>query len=185
MRIIAGKHRGRVLKEFPGTNIRPTSDRAREALFNIYAALIPNSTVLDMFAGSGAVGIEAISRGAKEVVFTDVDKESINLIKSNLLLIKENATVIFKDGIEYAKSCAKKFDFIFIDPPYKTDLGVKALKTVGSLGLLNKGGVAVFESDKECNEDIEGLKKVSSRRYGKNCFNIYENAREENTDGVH
>lgn len=174
MRIIAGKHRGRVLKEFKGTSVRPTSDRAREALFNIFASKIPDCAFLDMFAGSGAVGIEAISRGAKDVVFIDADKNSINLINSNLSLIGETATVIRKDGIEYAKTTAKKFDFIFIDPPYNSDLGERALKVISESGILNDGGVAVFESDQEFSVEFTGLKKVASRRYGKNCFNVYE-----------
>lgn len=174
MRIIAGKHRGRVLKEFKGTSVRPTSDRAREALFNIFASKIPGCAFLDMFAGSGAVGIEAISRGAKDVVFIDADKNSINLISSNLSLIGENATVLRKDGIEYAKTTTKKFDFIFIDPPYDSDLGERALKAVSENGILNEGGVAVFESDQEFSGEFTELQKVATRRYGKNCFNVYE-----------
>lgn len=174
MRIIGGKHRGRVLKEFGGTDVRPTSDRAREALFNIFAVQIPDSAFLDLFAGSGAVGIEAISRGAKKVVFTDIRKESVALIENNLALVRENATVLLKDGIEYLKSTNEKFDFIFIDPPYKTDLGERALKLIGEKSLLSNGGFAVFESDREVLTEFTGLSKVSSRKYGKNCFNIYK-----------
>lgn len=174
MRIIGGKHRGRILKEFEGTAIRPTSDRAREALFNVFAAKIPDCVFLDLFAGSGAVGLEAISRGAKEVVFTDVSKKSVELIKKNLALIKEGAQVLLKNGLDYIKDCNKKFDIIFIDPPYDSDLGIKALTAISEKSVLQEGGVAVFESDKECDIEFPSLRKVSSRRYGKNCFNIYE-----------
>lgn len=174
MRIIGGKHRGRVLKEFGGADVRPTSDRAREALFNIFARKIPNCSFLDLFAGSGAVGIEAISRGADKVVFVDLRKESVELIKKNLNLIKEDGIVVFKDGLNYLSETNEKFDFIFIDPPYKTDLGERALKLIGEKSLLNVDGVAVFESDRKIDTDFQGLGKVSSRRYGKNCFNIYK-----------
>lgn len=174
MRIIAGKHRGRVLKEFAGTEIRPTSDRAKEALFNVFSSFIPGCTFLDLFAGSGAVGIEAISRGAKEVVFTDIRRESVDLINKNLAMIKESATVILKNGLDYLKSCNKKFDFIFIDPPYKSDLGISALEIISRIDVLNEGGYVVFESDLEVDTEFQSLTKVSSRRYGKNCFNIYK-----------
>lgn len=174
MRIIAGKHRGRVLKEFAGTEIRPTSDRAKEALFNVFSSFIPGCTFLDLFAGSGAVGIEAISRGAKEVVFTDIRRESVDLVNKNLAMIKESATVILKNGLDYIRSCNKKFDFIFIDPPYKSDLGISALEIISDIGILNDGGYAVFESDVEVDSEFSNLTKVSSRRYGKNCFNIYK-----------
>ncbi len=172
MRIIAGKHRGRVLKEFDGKDIRPTSDRAREALFNIFSEKIPDCTFLDLFAGTGAVGIEAISRGAKKVVMVDIRRESVELIKKNLALVKESAVVYNKDGIEYLKSTTEKFDFIFIDPPYKSDLGYIALELIGKEKLLQKNGVAVFESDREC-ENLPYLQKTSVRRYGKNIFNIF------------
>ncbi len=174
MRIIAGKHRGRVLKEFAGTEIRPTSDRAKEALFNVFSSFIPGCTFLDLFAGSGAVGIEAISRGAREVVFTDIRRESVDLVNKNLALIKESATVILKNGLDYLKSCNKKFDFIFIDPPYKSDLGISALEIISRIDVLNEGGYVVFESDLEVDTEFQSLTKVSSRRYGKNCFNIYK-----------
>lgn len=174
MRIIAGKHRGRILKEFDGCEIRPTSDRAKEALFNMFSSVIPNCTFLDLFAGSGAVGIEAVSRGAKEVVFTDIRRESVDLINKNLAMIKETATVILKNGLDYLKTCNKKFDFIFIDPPYKSDLGFSALKIISEFDLLNDGGYAVFESDKEVDLTFNNFIKVSQRRYGKNCFNIYK-----------
>ncbi len=172
MRIIAGKHRGRVLKEFDGKDIRPTSDRAREALFNIFSGKVPDSSFLDLFSGTGAVGIEAISRGANFVVMVDIRRESVDLIKKNLALVKENATVVNKDGIDYLNSLNRKFDFIFIDPPYNSDLGYKALETIGKRKLLALKGFAIFESDKECGE-IPLLIKTSVRRYGKNVFNIF------------
>lgn len=174
MRIIGGKHKGRILKEFDGQEIRPTSDRAREALFNIFAIKIIDSVFYDMFAGTGAVGIEAISRGAKQVVFTDVSRQSVEIIQKNLTMINEGATVVLKDGLEYLKTTNKRFDFIFIDPPYKSDCGINALKLIDDLDKLNPEGIAVFESDRVFDDQFVNLEKLSTRKYGKNCFNIYK-----------
>ena len=137
MRIIAGKHRGRVLKTFKGTEIRPTSDRARQAFFNIFADKMSGASFLDGFAGTGAMGIEAISRGAKHVVFTDLKKASIDLINQNLAMIKENATVMVCDLLSYLKTTPLKFDFIFLD------CNKAAYATLYPLlkDLLNEGGV--------------------------------------------
>lgn len=179
MRIIGGKYRGRILKEFDGKEVRPTSDRAREALFNIFASHVPGCEFLDLFAGSGAVGIEAISRGASEVTFTDLKKQSVALIKSNLSLIKENAVVLLTDGIEFLKTTEKKYDFIFIDPPYDSSLGETALKVISRKSLLKEGGYAVFESDGEYSEEFSTLEKISSRKYGKNHFNIYRKVKDD------
>lgn len=182
MRIIAGKHKGRVLKEFKGDKIRPTSDRAREALFNIFAQKIGGASFLDLFAGTGACGIEALSRGAKRVVFTDISGESISLINQNLQMIKESATVIKTDGINYLNSISDKFDFIFIDPPYKLDLGITALKIIDSKNLLTPNGFAIFESDREVDVNLNSLVKISTRKYGKNHFNIYQNVSGEKVE---
>ncbi|MBR6687541.1 MAG: 16S rRNA (guanine(966)-N(2))-methyltransferase RsmD [Clostridia bacterium] len=130
MRIIGGTHKGRVLKTFKGTEIRPTSDRARQAFFNIFAEKIIGASFLDGFAGTGAMGIEAISRGAKRVVFTDLKRASVELINQNLNMIKESATVMVCDLLSYLKTTPERFDFIFLDPPYMTDLGQKALEII-------------------------------------------------------
>ena len=174
MRIIAGKHRGRVLKTFKGTEIRPTSDRARQAFFNIFADKMSGASFLDGFAGTGAMGIEAISRGAKHVVFTDLKKASIDLINQNLAMIKENATVMVCDLLSYLKTTPLKFDFIFLDPPYLTDLGQKALEIIDAKRILNDGGYVIFESHEQFIKEYENLVFVSARDYGKNHFSIYQ-----------
>lgn len=173
MRIIGGKHRGRILNEFKGRDIRPTSDRAREALFNIFSSEVIGADFLDLFAGSGAVGLEALSRGAKSVVFTDINRQSTELIKKNLALLGETADVLLTDGTAYLANTDKKFDFIFIDPPYASSLGVAALNIISASFVLRGGGIAVYESDSEFSGAFSGLKKLSTRRYGKNHFNIY------------
>ena len=174
MRIISGKHKGRILCSFEGSDIRPTADRAKEALFNIYKDRIAGKTFLDLFCGSGNVGIEALSRGAA-VTLVDNSVKSVELSKKNLALIKENCEVVLCDALEYLRRTDKKFDYIFIDPPYAADTGLKALSIIGERNLLNDGGVAVYERDGAESEEIKGLYFIASRRYGKACFNIDEN----------
>ena len=173
MRIIGGKHRGRVLKTFEGEAVRPTSDRAREALFNVLQNEIFDSVFYDGFAGSGAVGLEALSRGAKKVVLTDVSSESVKLIKSNAALLKETPTILNVDCVSFLSSTDEKFDIIFLDPPYKKDDGELALKIIAERDILSKEGVAVFEKDRE-GVEICGLDKQKIKKYGKAFFTFYK-----------
>jgi len=172
MRIIGGKHRGRKLKTFDGADIRPTSDRAREALFNIFQNEIAGSDFYDGFCGSGAVGIEALSRGAN-VVMTDVSEKSVALTKENLAMIKERATVIKSDCPSFLLETQMKFDFIFLDPPYVSGDGEKALSIIDERGLIKKGGFVILEKDKPIENEYDNLFFVSSRKYGKAYFSIY------------
>jgi len=175
LRIIAGKHRSRVLKEFNGQEIRPTTDRVKESLFNILQNNIIDSTVLDLFCGSGNLGIEAISRGAKSVVFVDNSKKSIELCKNNLSLLKEDGKIVLSDSINYLRRYDEKFDVIFLDPPYKGDIGIEALKIIGSKQLLSEYGVAIFESDRFFDDEIIGLEKFNERKYGFVHLTFYSN----------
>nr|MDE7439293.1 23S rRNA (adenine(2030)-N(6))-methyltransferase RlmJ [Clostridia bacterium] len=127
MRIISGKYRGRVLCEFKGEDIRPTADRVKESLFNIISSRVSGARVLDMFCGSGNLGIECISRGAEFVHFNDVSKDSIALLKKNLNKIEGNYNITCCDFFLCLKAGAK-YDLIFIDPPYASDAGIKALE---------------------------------------------------------
>ena len=172
MRIIGGKYRSRVLSEFAGENVRPTSDRAREALFNILSLKIYGARVLDLFAGSGALGIESLSRGAKEVIFNDYSKDSIAIVKKNLTTLKitvggEEAKVLQGDYLACLEQARGQFDLIFIDPPYRMDYGEKALKKIAERGLLSENGIAMYERDIPFEGEIEGLEKYDERKYGK------------------
>ena len=173
MRVIAGKHRGRVLKEFKGREIRPTSDRAKEALFNILQFDIAGCAFLDLYSGTGGIGIEAIYRGAEKVVFVDNSEESIKLLKENLKYLKEEAEVVRSDAAAYIACSRTKFYFIFLDPPYRDD--AKPLITaIAERGILNDGGRIIYEhSDGSCG-DIEGVKLVDTRNYGIAVFDFYE-----------
>ncbi len=173
MRVIAGKYRGKVLAEFKGREIRPTADRAKEALFNILQLKTPDSDFLDLYAGTGSIGIEAISRGARSVKFVDSDKKSVELIKKNLASIGENADVFFTDALSFVKTFNGKFDIIFLDPPYK-DEAYSVLNLIAENKLLKDGGVVVYEHNSDEKIEPKGLKKKDTRVYGIAVFDFYE-----------
>ena len=179
MRVIGGKYRSRVLSEFAGENVRPTSDRAREALFNILSLKIYGARVLDLFAGSGALGIESLSRGAREAFFNDFSKDSIAIVKKNLTALKiavngEEAKVMQSDYLACLEMARGQFDLIFIDPPYRFDYGEKALKKIAQKGLLSENGIAVYERDIPFDGEIEGLEKYDERKYGKAYLTFFK-----------
>ena len=167
MRVVAGKYKGRKLMEFSGTDIRPTSDMARESLFNIIRFDIVGADFLDLFSGTGAVGIEALSRGANSVTFNDFSRKSIALIKTNLekLKVDEQYSVINYDAVSLLASGQKKYDIIYIDPPYKTDLKERCLQV--AINSLNSGGFIVLEDENKWEKDIPDLVKYDERKYGR------------------
>ena len=136
MRIIAGKNRGTKLYTLDGDDItRPTLDRVKESLFNIIMPYIENSNILDLFAGSGALGLESLSRGAGKVTFCDNSSKAINVIKNNInkTKLEKKTQVLHKDfskAIIDLKNQKNKFDIIFLDPPYKTDYIIKAIEMI-------------------------------------------------------
>lgn len=171
MRIIAGKFRGRVLAEFRGDEVRPTADRVKESLFNILGLAVREARVLDLFAGSGALGLECLSRGAKQVVFNDVSKDSVAILRKNLRALKLDesgqAVVSQKDYRSCLDGQSVPFDLIFLDPPYRFDYADEALSMIAKKGLLEKDGVVVYERDKPFDGSVDGLQVVDVRRYGK------------------
>jgi 16S rRNA (guanine966-N2)-methyltransferase len=183
MRIIGGKYRSRILSDFDGDAVRPTSDRAKEALFNILSLKIYGARVLDLFAGSGALGLESLSRGAKEVVFNDRAKDSLAIVKKNLTALNipvngEEAKLSGADFLVCLESMRVAFDLIFIDPPYRLDYGAQALERIAKKGLLTEKGVAVYERDRPFDGEIAGLEKYDERKYGKTYFTFFRNAEE-------
>jgi 16S rRNA (guanine966-N2)-methyltransferase len=172
MRIIGGKYRSRVLADFAGQDVRPTSDRAKESLFNILSLKTYGARVLDLFCGSGALGLESLSRGAKEVVFNDFSKDSLAIVKKNLTVLKipvngDEAKLSNADYLVCLDSVRGQFDMIFIDPPYRFDYGEKALNKIAQRDLLTENGVAVYERDLPFVGEIDGLEKYDERKYGK------------------
>lgn len=178
MRVVAGKARGLSLKTLDGDSTRPTRDMVREALFNIIATKNIDATLLDLFAGSGAIGIEALSRGAKRAYFVDVNKEAIGIIKQNIEKAKftDYSVVIQNDflrAIDIIKN--EKFDIIFVDPPYNKGFGTKAIEKISDYNLLNEKGIIIYETDKieEVPEEIGQYKRYDYRKYGRNMLNFY------------
>jgi len=147
MRIISGTARGRKLKEPIGHNIRPTSDKVKESIFNIIQFDIEGRRVLDLFAGSGQFGIEALSRGARSAAFVDSASESIKLIKENLKTcgFSDMSTVHARDALRYLEG-EEKFDLIFVDPPYDSQLLTRALDKIVEFDKLNINGIIMCES---------------------------------------
>jgi len=173
MRIIAGKYKGRKLSEFQGDSVRPTSDRAREGVFSVLQFELSGKKFLDGFSGSGAVGIEAISRGASEVVFTDISKTSCELTKKNLKLVGESAKVINTDCLRFLSITNERFDIIFLDPPYKSEDGVKAAEIAVKRRVISDDGIIVLERGNVINELIDGLFIEKKKKYGIAEFAFY------------
>jgi 16S rRNA (guanine966-N2)-methyltransferase len=166
VRIVAGAYRGRRIEAPRGRATRPTSDRVREALFSILGvAALDGARVLDLFAGSGALGIEALSRGASEAVFVDVDAEAIAAVRRNLDAIGVDAAVYRRDALAWLKDADGAFDLVFADPPYSS-----AGRTAGALSellppLLRDTSLTVTESDKR-DPLLLALPLVDERTYG-------------------
>lgn len=176
MRIIGGKHKGRKLKEFDINCVRPTSDRAREALFNILSSDIAGASFLDVFCGTGAIGLEAVSRGAT-VTFVDSDRRSVKLVNDNLALIKESANVVSESAEEFFKRNKTGYDIIFLDPPYNYDNYKGLTELIFRSGALNKGGRLIVErTAKAAPEYFSGFTVADVRKYGLNAFDFLVSA---------
>ena len=177
MRVISGKARGVNLKTPEGVLTRPTIDRVKEALFSIINFDIPASNVLDLFGGTGQLGIEALSRGAKSAVFVDQREDACKLIKENLKRTKldQDAKVVRMDYLDYLKRCREKFDIIFLDPPYAEVFLENALKCITEIDILQSGGIIVAERPlgKDLPWDFEGYTRSKDYKYGKVLLTIY------------
>jgi len=146
MRVVSGIARGRKLKEPAGNGIRPTTDKVKESIFNIVQFDIEGRRVLDLFAGTGQLGIEALSRGAKNAVFVDSSTESVKLIRENIKIcgFMDIASVYARDALRHLEN-DEKYDLIFIDPPYDSKLAAKALSKIVEFDKLNKNGIIILE----------------------------------------
>lgn len=160
MRITAGKFRQKHVKTIDSKDIRPSLSKIRESIFNILQNEVEGTFWLDLFAGSGIIGLEAVSRGAQKVIFIEKNPRHFRLLKANLSQFEFEHEAYLKDAIkalEYFKE--GQFDFIFLDPPYKSDLAEKALKIIASKKLLNSNGTIIIEcsGDKEFEDLIQEL----------------------------
>ena len=177
MRVITGKARGVQLKTPEGMLTRPTTDRVKEALFSIINFEIPGAAVLDLFGGTGQLGIEALSRGAKSAVFVDAREDACKLIRENLKRTKleQNTKVVRSDYLEYLGRCREKFDIILLDPPYAEVFLETALKRITEIDILQSDGIIVTERPlgKELPWDFEGYTRSKDYKYGKTLLTIY------------
>jgi 16S rRNA (guanine(966)-N(2))-methyltransferase RsmD len=175
MRVIAGTYRGRRLEAPPGSGTRPTSDRVREALFSILGARVEGARVLDLFAGSGALGIEALSRGAESAVFVDEAPAAIRAIRGNLQALGADAEVRRGDALRYVRGASDggaQYDLIFLDPPYRLADTLAGRLSEALPAVLAPGAVAVAESDRRAPLALD-LPLHDERRYGDTLIRIY------------
>lgn len=148
MRVITGTARGRRLKEPKNMDIRPTTDKVKESIFNIVQFDIEGRRVLDLFAGTGQLGIEALSRGAVSATFVDENNEAIRIVRENLAHCGLHGDVVRADAASYLGSCGK-FDLIFLDPPYDSGILDKVLAKIIQFDILSDGGIIICETDSD------------------------------------
>ena len=177
MRVITGKARGVVLKTPDGKATRPTTDRVKEALFNIIQFDIPTASVLDLFGGTGQLGIEALSREAKSAVFVDEREDACRIIRENLKRTKLEAygRVIRSDYMAFLKTCREKFDIVLLDPPYAEVFLENSLKMITEIDILQTGGIIVTErpKGKDLPWDFPGFSRSKDYKYGNTLITIY------------
>ena len=180
MRVITGTARGRKLKELPGLETRPTTDKVKESVFNIVQFDIEGRRVLDLFAGTGQMGIEALSRGAASCTFLDLRKEAAAVVRENLAHtgLADQGTVLQRDAMAYLAGCGEKFDLIFLDPPYASGLLAKALEAIAAIDIVTENGIIVCESalETELPELSAPYQRGRSYRYGKIQITLYRRA---------
>jgi 16S rRNA (guanine(966)-N(2))-methyltransferase RsmD len=175
MRVIAGELRGRKLLTPEGREVRPTSDKVKGAIFSMLGEDVQDANVLDLFSGTGNLGMEALSRGARHCIFCDNNRNSIRLLRENLSLLKleDRATVLmgdFRRGMKY-----DKIDLIFADPPYGRGYCIKVLDAVAEGARLTVGGVLILEhgDGESLPQQITGLSHEKEKRYGRTRIDIY------------
>ena len=170
MRVISGKYKGKFLEGFNIDGTRPTMDRVKESLFGIIQNKLENSICLDLFAGSGSLGIEALSNGAKKCYFVDNSKEILKILESNLKNIENS--ILIKDDYNNAIRKIKKVDIVFLDPPYSKNLITPAIKQILENDILNDGALLICEYE---NEEIRcDLEIIKEKKYGSKNIRIYK-----------
>ncbi len=178
MRVISGTAKGVSLKTPSGMETRPTTDRVKEAVFSIIQFHIPGARILDLFGGTGQLGIEGLSRGANSAVFVDRREEACALIRENLRRTKleGSARVVRSDYLTYLKRTKEKFDIIFLDPPYVEDFLENSLIRITEIDILQSGGIIVAERPlgKEMSLNLPGFSKSRDYKYGNTLIAVYQ-----------
>lgn len=177
MRVISGSKRGRKLVSFEGDDVRPTTDRVKESIFNLICDYVAKSRVLDLFGGSGALAIEALSRGADWATIVDCSKKSMEIIKKNIELtdFSEKTETVVSTAEEFVSKTKESFDVIFLDPPYNKGFIAPILSAVEKNNVLSKEGIVVLESDgTDEHGETDGLEILKQRRYGRTYITVYK-----------
>jgi 16S rRNA (guanine(966)-N(2))-methyltransferase RsmD len=181
MRVITGSARGVSLKTPSGQLTRPTADRVKEALFSIIQFEIPGANVLDLFGGTGQLGIEALSRGAAHAVFVDAREDACKLIRENLkrTSLEGNASVVRADYLQYLNRCKERFHIILLDPPYAEVFLENSLKVITEIDILHSGGIIIAERPvgKDLPWDFPGFTRSKDYKYGNTLLTIYRKER--------
>ena len=175
MRVITGTARGRKLGQLQGMDTRPTTDQVKESIFNIIQFDIEGRRVLDLFAGTGQLGIEALSRGAAGCTFVDQRRDAAALVRSNLKLCRLSDRVVQGEALSFLASDRERYHLVFLDPPYQTELLENALKKIAEIDILMENGIIICESpaDKVLPELPQPYRKGREYRYGKIKITVY------------
>ena len=177
MRVISGIARGTILKSPDNMKTRPTADRVKEAMFSILQFDLPGAKILDLFAGTGQLGVEALSRGASKTVFVDEDAAACNVIRENLRRthFDELGKVVRSDYVSYLRSYEEKFDIIILDPPYAQFFLENALNIISEIDILQSGGIIVTERplNKELSLLPVGFERSKDYKYGNTLLTLY------------
>ena len=181
MRVIGGTAKGRLLKAVPGDGTRPILDRVKTPLFDILRPTLPGAVILDLFAGTGAVGIEALSQGAQSCVFLDTNAKAVATIRDNLSTcgLLNKAEVRHTDAFIFLKNSGKQFDLIYVAPPQYKGIWIEAMRTIAERPqlLLEQGQIIVQIDPKEYEPlELETLKETQQRRYGNTILVFYSGA---------
>lgn len=181
MRVVSGSAKGRPLKSVPGSGTRPTTDKVKEALFSMIGPYFEGGAVLDLFAGTGGLGIEALSRGMDSAVFVDMEPQSIDTIRANLKATKlEERSQVYRNEAGRALSALEKrgrvFDLVFLDPPYRLKHGDELMLTMVEKGMLQEDAIIVLEHESSYSypEDIPGFYRLRLAEYGEVAISIYQ-----------
>lgn len=184
MRVIAGKAKGKKLLAPEGLHTRPVTDQIKQAIFNSWQFKVPESNFLDLFSGSGSMGVEAVSRGAKKTIMVDNDKEAVTIIKKNLesCHFDKKSYIVYQDDvfnvIKNLQNRNEQFDIIYLDPPYTVDeIFIPVMEAIGNTSILKEDGILAIRTkkEKELPDEFGNLIKIRMKKYGISMVHYYEN----------
>ncbi len=179
MRVVAGKYKGFILQSPKSNTSRPTDNKVKEAIFDMLYPFTNNFSALDLFSGTGQMGIEFLSRGAREVTFNERNSSTFSILNKNIEKVKASNVSVdrldFKKALKKYRDCGSSFDYIFLDPPYEGNLVKQSVKLILEYELLTNEGIIITESDKELDfSDMGELTLIKEKSYGRKQVNIYK-----------